>query len=138
MNSTSFWGNILGMGKRLITERQEQILRLVHHDFDGLSQTEAAKKLGVSQSVISDVLKRVEEVLPHFFPILTKLEARIYHLYMIEGWGIDELAEHLGLTLNSIYKTLQRAKDKGMFFSDAKGRILSYTPDMDVSVKKKF
>ena len=124
--------------KRLITERQEQILRLVHHDFDGLSQTEAAKKLGISQSVISDALKRVEEVFPHFFPILTKSEAKCYHFYMTEGWSIDELAEHFELTLNSIYKTLQRAKDKGMFFSDAKGRVLSYTPDMDVSVKQKF
>ena len=124
--------------KRVITKRQEQIFRTCHHDFNGLSQTEAAEKLGISQSVISDVLKRVEEVFPHFFPILTKSEAKCYHLYMTEGWSIDELAEHFGLTLNSIYKTLQRAKDKGMFFSDAKGRVLSYEPSMDANVKQKF
>lgn len=124
--------------KRAITKKQEQIFRTCHHDFDGLSQTEAAKKLDISQSVISDALKRVEEAFPHFFPILTKLEAKCYHLYMTEGWGIDELAEHFGLTLNSIYKTLQRAKDKGMFFSDAKGRVLSYEPSMDANVKQKF
>lgn len=124
--------------KRLITKQQEQILRLVHYDHGGLTQVEAAQRLGVSQSVISNALKHVEEVMPQFFPILTKLEAKCYHLYMTEGWPVDDIAEHFGLTPNSVYKTLQRTKDKGMFFSEAKGRVLSYNPNMDVSVKKQF
>ena len=57
---------------------------------------------------------------------------------MIEGWSADEIAEHLSQLINAIYKTLQRAKDKGMFFSEAKGRVLQYSPDMDANVKKKF
>jgi len=124
--------------KRLITTKQEQILRMCHHDHDGLPQAEAAKRLGVSQSVISDALKRIEKVMPQFFPILTKQEARIYHLFMIEGWPVDDIAEHFGLTPNSVYKTLKRTKDKGMFFSEAKGRILSYNPDMDIHVQETF
>ena len=124
--------------KRLITKRQEQILRLVHHDFDGLSQAEAAYQLNVSQSVISDTLKRIEEIMPQIFPILTKLEAKCYHLFMTEGWPVDKIAEHLDQSINAIYKTLQRAKDKGMFFSDKKGRILSYNSNMDAHVRKTF
>ncbi len=124
--------------KRLITKRQEQILRLVHHDFDGLSQTEAAKKLNISQSVISDVLERIKKVMPHFFPILTKLEAKRHHLYCVEGWSVEEIAEHFEVTPDSVYKALQRAKGKGACFTEPKGRVLSYSPDMDADVIHKF
>ena len=124
--------------KRAITKKQEQIFRTCHHDFDGLSQTEAAKKLGISQSVISDALKRVEEAFPHFFPILTKLEAERHHLYCVEGWSVEEIAEHFEVTPDSIYKALKRAKDKGACFVEPKGRVLSYNPEMDNSVKYKF
>lgn len=124
--------------KRAITIRQEQILRLVHHDHEGLTQAEAAKRLGVSQSVISDTLKQIEKVMPQFFPILTKLEAKCYHLFTAEGWPVDDIAEHFGLTPNSVYKTLKRTKNKGMFFSETKGRVLSYNSNMDANVKKQF
>ena len=126
------------MNKRLITEKQEQALRLCHQDFDGLSQAEAAKQMNISQSALSELLVRVKKVLPQYFPILTKLEARIYHFYMNEGWDVDEIAEYLDSTPVSIYKTLQRARDKGMFFTEAKGRILSYDESMDVNVKQQF
>ena len=131
---------MLDMGKRLITERQEQALRLCHQDFDGLSRKKAAKKMGISQSALNGLLARLKKN-PRFqayFPILTKIEAERYHLYMVEGWPVEDIAEHLGLTPNSIYKALQRAKNKGMFFSDAKGRILSYGESMDANVKQKF
>ena len=123
---------------RLITEKQEQILRACHQDFDGLTQAEAAKKLSISQSVVSDVLTAVEKILPQYFPILTQLEVGRYHLFMVEGWNVDEIAEHFGVTPSSIYRTLQRAKDKGMYFTEAKGRILSYEPSMDGDIKQKF
>lgn len=126
------------MNKRLITERQEQILRACHHDFDGLTQSEAAQQLDVSQSVISNALKRIKKVMPQFFPILSKIEAKCYHLCMIEEWNVEDIAEYLGLTLNSVYKTLQRTKDKGMHFNEPKGRVLQYDPSMDAHVKKKF
>jgi len=126
------------MDKRLITEKQERILRACHCDFDGLTQAEAADKLGINQSTVSNALKCIEKIIPDFFPILTKLEAKCYHLYMIEGWDVDDIAEHFGVTPDSIYKTLKRAKDKGMFFSNAKGCILAYSPNMDGNVKNKF
>lgn len=124
--------------RRLITEKQEQALRLCHHGFQGLSQTEAAKRMNVSQSTLSDLLAKVKKILPNYFPILTKLEAQCYHYYVIEGWDIEEIAEHFGLTPNSVYKTLKRTRDKGMCFSEPKGRILRYDPSMDTNVKQKF
>jgi len=124
--------------KRLITKRQEQVFRLCHHDFGGLPPEEAAKRMNVSPSAVNRLLAAVEKVMPQYFPILTKLEAERYHLYMIEGWSVDEIAEHFGVTPNSIYKALRRARDKGMFFTEAKSRILSYEPSMDANVKQKF
>lgn len=124
--------------KRLITKQQEQIFKACHHDHDGLTQIEAAQRLNISQSVVSNALKHIEEVMPQFFPILSKLEAKCYHLFMTEGWPVNEIAEHLDQSINAIYKTLQRAKDKGMYFSDTKGRVLSYNPNMDAHVRKTF
>ena len=124
--------------KRLITKRQEQILRMCHHDHDGLTQTEAAEKLSISQSAVSNALKRIEKVMPQMFPILTKIEAERYHLFMVEGWSVEDIAEHFGVTPDSIYKALKRAKDKGIYFTEAKNRILSYNPNMDAHVRKTF
>lgn len=138
MNRTSLLGSMLNMGKRLITERQEQALRLCHQDFDGLPPEEAAERMNISPSAVNRLLVKVKEVMPSYFPILTGLEARIYHFYMAEDWPVDEIAEHFGLTPNSIYKTLKRARDKGMFFTETKGRILSYEPSMDAKVKEQF
>jgi len=124
--------------KRLITTKQEKIFRACHHNFDGLTQIEAAKKLNIPQQVVSDVLKCIEKILPQMFPILTKIEAERYHLYMIEGWSVDEIAEHFNLPPRSIYYALHRARDKGMYFTEAKGRVLSYDENMDTQIKQQF
>ncbi len=133
------------MIKRLITKKQEQALRLCHQDFDGLGQAEAAKQMGISQQAISKLLIVVKKVLPQYFPIITKLEAKIYHYYMVEGWSVSEIAEYTSQSEDTTYKTLQRTKVKGMFFTSAKGRILSYdasmdddSEGMDAQVKHKF
>ncbi len=126
------------MNKRLITERQEQIFRACHHEFDGLTQAEAAEKLGISQSAVSDALKHIEKIMPQFFPILTRQEAERYHLFMVGGWSVEDIAERFGLTPDSIYKALKRARDKGMYFTEAKGRVLSYDESMDANVKHRF
>jgi len=126
------------MNKRLITKRQEEILRLCHHDFAGLSQAEAAKMLDISQSAVSDVLKHIEKVMPQMFPLLTKLEAKCYHHWTVDGWSMSQIARHLDQSENAIYKTLQRAKNKGMCFTEPKGRVLQYDPSMDSNVKHRF
>lgn len=127
------------MYKRLITHRQEKALRLCHQDFEGLSQAEAAKRMNITQSTLSNLLAKTKKVLPQYFPILTKQEAECYHLYMDEGWSVDEIAEHFGLTPRSVYYALQRARDKGMPFTEARKKMLSYNSDMDDGqIKQKF
>ena len=122
----------------MITERQERALWLCHHDFIGLSQEEAAKRMNISQSALSNLLAKVKKVLPDYFPILTKIEMERCHLYCVEGQSVEEIAERFGVTPDSVYKALQRAKDKGMCFTKPKGRVLSYSPEMDDNVIHKF
>ena len=122
----------------MITGKQEQALRLCHHDFEGLTQKEAAKKMNISHQAISELLAHVKKAIPDCFPILTKLEAQVYHYYMVEGWEVDEIAEYMEKSRETIYKTLHRTRDKGMYFTEAKGRVLSYDPSMDVDVRQKF
>lgn len=124
--------------KRLITKRQEQALKLCHHDFKGLIQEEAAKVMGISKSTICELLARVKKVLPDYFPILTKQEANVYHHYEKLGWTVDEIAESTKLSHETIYGTLHRAKRKGMSFTKAKGRILRYHEGMDDEIVFKF
>jgi len=123
--------------KRLITKRQEQALRFCDQDFEGLTQEEAAEKMGVSHQAVSCLLAAVEKVLPDYFPILTKLEARAYHYYMVEGWEVNDIAEHIEKSPDAIYKALQGARAKGKFFR-GKGKMLQYRPWMDAQVEHKF
>jgi len=94
--------------------------------------------MNISQRAVCKLLTAVEKVLPDYFPILTKLEARIYHYYMTEGWSVSDIAEYTKKSQRTIQLTLQRARDKGIPFDKAKGRILSYDPGMDAKVKHKF
>lgn len=130
------------MDKRLITERQEEALRLCHHDFGGLTQEEAAKIMEISQSAINDLLNRVKKVAPQLFPILTKHEFKIYNYYMKKNWRVIEIAEHLNLTKSAIYAALARANRKGMIFPSAIGRIEFIEEigeeEVDFRVKHKF
>lgn len=124
-----------------MSKKQEQALCLRHQDFGGLSSKEAAKQMGISQSALNGLLARLKKnpCFQAYFPIITKHEAKIYHFYMIEGWEVSEIAEYTELTPNAIYKTLQRARDKGMYFTKAKDRMLTYTPDRDDNqIKHKF
>lgn len=134
---TSLIGWMTGQ-KRLITSRQEEALRLCHHLFDGHSQQEAAEIMGVKQPVVSELLAKVEKALPQFFPILSKQEAMCYHHLTVDGWLPNDIATHLELSLNAVYLTLRRCKDKGLSFPGPHGKVLRYVPEMDSEVTEKF
>jgi DNA-directed RNA polymerase specialized sigma24 family protein len=124
--------------KRHITERQEQALRLVHHDFGGHSQQEAAEIMGVTLQAVCKLLKKVKKAMPHLFPILTKQEAKCYHYLTVDGWSPNEIAEHMGITADAVYKTFRRCKAKGKSFPGAHGKVLRYDESMDGEVIEKF
>ena len=126
------------MGKPKLTERQKQALELCHHDFAGLDQQEAAEIMGVSQAVVSELLTKAEKILPDFFPILSKQEAMCHHHLTVDGWSPNDIATRLEISLNAVYLTFRRCKDKGLSFPGPHGKILRYVPEMDSEVTEKF
>lgn len=124
--------------KRFITKRQEQILRLCHHDFEGLTHEEAAERLGIDRTTVTKALLCVKKVLPQYFPIFTKFEMKCYHYYMVDGWSVADIAEYTEYAPHTIYRALQRVKSKGAYFAGPTGRVLSYDESMDAHIKQKF
>lgn len=123
----------------IITERQLQALKLCHHDFEGLTMTEAAMRMGISTVAVCKLLARVKEKIPQYFPLMTKLEVKCYHHLTVDGWPIHEIANKYETNIWSIYRALQRCRDKGLPFPGTTGKVFSYNPDeMDGVVKEKF
>ena len=137
--------SITAKQKRLITKRQEEILQLCHHDFEGLTHEKAAERLNISRITITKALLRVKIVLPQYFPIFTKFEIKCYHYYMVDGWSVVDIAKYVERAPYTIYRALQRVRNKGAYFAGPTGRVLSYdasTDDenegMDAQVVQKF
>ncbi len=138
MNKTSLLGSMMGLGERVITERQEQALRLVHHDLGGHTVQETAALMGITPAAVGRLLASVKKVLPQFFPVLTEQEAKCYHHLVVEDWSPSDIATNLDISIAAVYHTLERCKAKGKPFPGSSGRVLSYQPDMDNRVKTKF
>ena len=134
---TTLVGAMMGQ-KRVITERQEEAVRLCHHDFEGLTMTEAAKKMGISQPAITHLLAKVKKIAPQLFPMMTKYQAQCYHFFTCDGWPPASIAEYLDRPIWSVYEALQACKNKGLPLPQAHGDIMNYTEGMDGEVIRKF
>ena len=121
-----------------ITKRQEEALKLVHHDFEGLEEVEAAERMGITQQAVSRLLARLKEIAPQFFPIMTKYQAQCYHYLTCDGWSPKEVAAYLDRSIWSVYQALQACGRKGWPLPKAHGDIMEYTEDMDSEVMEKF
>jgi DNA-directed RNA polymerase specialized sigma24 family protein len=133
--------------KRNISEFEEAVLRAVHHQFDGLTQEEAAIKLGVSPAKISRALVSIEEKaetcppIRIMLPILTRQQFRIYDCLTGLGLTMAETAEELGLaSVNTVHSTVSKLREKGMSISkrSCQPKTVSYESYMDPQVKQKF
>ena len=123
--------------KRVITELEEKVIRLVHHDFKGLTQAEAAQRLDVSQSLISETLTRVKKKAPQLFPILTKQQDVIKRC--IADWGFTHqgVAKLLDVSKDTIDSTVATMKAKGVYFEKPR-KTIRYETYHDEQVKQRF
>jgi biotin operon repressor len=132
--------------ERNITHFEEKVLRACHHEFDCLTQEDAAVKLGVSAAKISralnDMEKRSKTCTPIaiMFPILTKRQFEVYNCLMKHGLSALETATELGTTESAVNKAVHAIRDKGMKIPKRSGqpRTTTYEPSMDKDVKYKF
>ena len=124
--------------KRKVTMQEEQVFRLRHHDFGGKTTVEVAKIMSITPRRIQQVLASLKEKAPQLFPILTKRQAVDYHLYIIEGRTMIEIAENSGRTVGTVSDSITAAVAKGMPPAAKKRGMLRYKPNMDNSIKEKF
>lgn len=124
------------MFNRLITERQEEIFRLVHQDFEGLSTKDAAKKLGITVSTIQHTLKVVEKKIPMMFPILTKRQKEMYDL-LDDGLTYIEVAELTNTTEGNVGAFVTKLHKKG-YHLNRRVSTIRYQSYMDGDIREVF
>jgi len=102
---------------KIITKQEEEIFRLVHHDFEGVSVSEAAKRLGISQSTVSRALSRLKKKAPQLFPILTPYQKFIYDCIVEKGLTHQAIADLIGKKKSTVEKTVEAIRRKGFTFA---------------------
>ena len=122
---------------RLITEFEEQVVRLCHHDHQGFTQQEAAEKLRVSQACIAQTLSRIKRVVPQLFPIMTRHQAHVYELVTKRGMAAEQIAKHMGKSKRAIEQMIVRIKKRGLAFP-RRAKTIRFEGWMDDKIKRKF
>ena len=125
--------------ERLITEYQEQIYRMRHHDFGGMSTKQVAVKLGVTPKCINSHMRRMQKIAPQLFPILTKRQMDVYILREVMGMTYVEINKYLGISWQTAARTVWYMREKGMYLQpDCLHRVDRYSSWMDSKVTHKF
>lgn len=123
--------------KRVLSEQEAEVFKCRHHDFGGLSTAETARRLSIPPRTVRGIMDRVKEKCPQLFPVLTGRQAECYNAYAA-GETAAQIAERLGISEAAVTDHLRTAKAKGVPFTDAMGKMLSYHPGMDERVSQKF
>lgn len=123
------------METRVITEKEEQAIRLVHHDFDGYPIGDAARVMGTTVKEVKALLKSVKRKAPQLFPILTPRQQTILGLY---GQSLSRatISVSLGITVAALAKEIEFLRGYG--FLNNKEPV-SYVPsEHDEQIREKF
>ena len=124
---------------RLISKRQEQVYRLRHHDFAGLSPKETAEHLGITVTHVGRILKEMREKVPQLFPILTRRQADVYYLYVLIGLATNEVAKYLGISRDNVGMRIEGMRKKEVFIPwEHPPRVQYVTWMHDHQIKQKF
>jgi len=117
---------------------QETAYRLCHQDFQELSTTQAALYMEITPRRVQQLLAALKKKAPHLFPILSKIQARDYHLFTVEGWSMTDIAENTHRAVHTVSNNIAAAVKKGMPKPTKGGGILRYQSDMDNKIKERF
>jgi DNA-binding CsgD family transcriptional regulator len=97
---------------RKITEFQELVFRLRHHEHFGRSTKETAAILETSPSSIRNALTVVRRVAPGLFPILSREDWKVWCLWIEYKRTARQIAEILSLPYETVRSKLRRIKKK--------------------------
>ena len=123
--------------KKNLTNKQVQAYRLVSGEFEGLSTDEAAKRMSITPQAINRLLSRAKKICPKLFPLLTKQEADVKSLLVIE-WSNADIANQLQVSLGRVSQIIGSINEKRGTTWSRPVNVLSYHPWMDGQIKMKF
>lgn len=124
--------------KRLISERQEQIYRMRHHNFDGLTTKQVAVMLGITTHSVARHMWEMQKIAPQLFPILTKRQADIYHMFVNVGLEQKVIGRVLGISKSCVGVLIYRIKNKGMFVPRRRRHVYYMPRAHDHQIVMKF
>lgn len=122
--------------KKGLTEREAEAIRLVHHDFMGLSRKETAKLMEISEQRLSSILQSVKIKAPQMFPILTNSQRIIREMIMDDGNDRQAIADRLDWPIKKVDAIIAQLRAKGISLTVPK--TVRYEPHMDGQVKRRF
>ncbi len=122
---------------RVITKREEEIIRLLHHDFEGLTEDEAAERLGCTQQNISDAVARLKTKAPQLFPMMTSKQKFVYDCITEKDLKYDEIAMLLQVDKRAVNRVIEQLKLKGIKISRAT-KTQRYEDYLDSEIREKF
>ena len=122
---------------RIITPKEEQVIRLCHHDFAGLTTEQAAQQMGISRRRVQQLLQSAKHKAPQMFPILTAHQMEIRALINDGGLTFEQVAETLGISANTVSSIVETLKKAGVYLEKRKP-TKSYCSWMDSQIKAKF
>jgi hypothetical protein len=120
---------------RNLTELEEKIIRLHHHEFAGMSLAFTAGMVGLSMRAIKTALQAIKKKAPSLFPILTKQQQAILHLYD-NHTSRKVIAAALEISEKQLGKEITFLYEHGFLCNHHK--IKKYDPSMDGDVKERF
>ena len=119
---------------RQLTKLEEKIIRLYHHDHLGLSLETVATICKTNTIRLEAMLNAIEQKAPQLFPILTKQQQAILHLYD-KHTSRKAVAAALDLTERELNEDITFLHKHGFLHSH---KIKRYDPSMDRNVKERF
>ena len=123
---------------RHITKRQEQIYRLRHHNFAGLTTKQVAAVLDIHPKNVSCQMYAMQKVAPQLFPILTRRQADVYHMFVNVGLKQKVIARTLGISKNCVGVLIHRLRNKSMFVPRRRRHVLYMPRAHNYQIRQKF
>ena len=114
-----------------LTKDEGILIALVHHDHAGKPVKEAACDMDITPEKARRLLQSAEDKFPALFPILTGRQAKILHLFTVEGLENEEIANTMGISINTVKTYIRRLRSKG-FLQD--GHNLSKRLSFDEAI----
>lgn len=125
------------MTERAITLFEEKVIQLIHHDFAGLTQAEAAERLNVSQAQVSRAVSQLKIKAPQLFPVLTKQQKYVRDCIAEEGFSHLQTAILAGVSKKTVDSIVTTLKAKGISFAKPH-KVVPYETYYDEQTIRKF